>query len=53
MNEKKAKRLRHQARALTVGKPWNNHTPPGRVRKLNPECGRAVYRRMKREASHD
>lgn len=49
MNEKLAKRLRRQAEELTVGKPWNHSTPPGEIRKLNPECGRSVYRRLKRE----
>lgn len=62
MNAKQAKKLRKAAHKLTMGKPWaayqsngasraSNHGygHPGTIR-LDPECGKGVYRALKRAA---
>ena len=55
-----AKRLRREARARTVGRPWdqllarpnlnNKGAVIGQRAQHAPTCGRAVYRQLKREA---
>lgn len=52
MNAKQAKRLRRGAHALTVGTPWRRYQYANRqgTVALVPGCGRATYRKLKKEA---
>ena len=49
MNQKLCKRLRRQARALTVGKPARRLLIDRQTYINDPQSTRGVYRRMKRE----